>query len=116
MPASITYQHSKLPSLSSIRLVTLLADPLNYSLQCEIDVVTIEDDPDYETISYFWGRRRVDHRYRFAVNMVTQSWRSRQTSGLLYATFDMLHRLRRYGLAASASIRMTTMSAVTRFS
>ena len=55
MSASIKYQHSKLPSLSSIRLVKLLAGPLNDKLQCEIDVVTIEDDLDYEAISYVWG-------------------------------------------------------------
>lgn len=55
MSASTTYQHSKLPSLSSIRLVTLLAGPLNDKLQCEINVVTIEDDLDYEAISYVWG-------------------------------------------------------------
>ncbi len=56
MSASIAYQHSKLPSLASIRLVTLLAGPLNDRLQCEINVVTVQDDLSYEAISYVWGR------------------------------------------------------------
>ena len=55
MSASINYPHRQLPSLSSIPLVTLLAGPLNDRLQCEINVVTIEDDPDHEAISYAWG-------------------------------------------------------------
>lgn len=54
-PASITYQDSNLPSLRLIQLVPHLADPLNERLQCEINVLTIEDDPDYQAISYVLG-------------------------------------------------------------
>lgn len=51
----MSYQHSELSSLSSIRLVRLIAGARTDNLQCEIDIVDIEDDPTYEAVSYVWG-------------------------------------------------------------
>ena len=50
------YEHSKLTSKSSIRLVRLLAGARNDKIRCEIDIADIENDLAYEAVSYVWGK------------------------------------------------------------
>lgn len=49
------YEHGKLTSKSSIRLVRLLAGARNDRIRCEIDIADIENDISYEAVSYVWG-------------------------------------------------------------
>ena len=53
--ASHIYEHSKLTSRTSIRLLRLLAGAQNDKLRCDIDIADIENDLDYEAVSYVWG-------------------------------------------------------------
>ena len=53
--ASKVYEHSKLLSKSSIRLVRLLAGARKDKIRCEIDMADIENDLAYEAVSYVWG-------------------------------------------------------------
>ena len=52
---SKAYQHSKLTSVSSIRLIRLLGGALNDNLRCDVSMVDIGDDLPYEAVSYVWG-------------------------------------------------------------
>ena len=53
--ASKVYEHSKLTSRTSIRLVRLLAGARNDKIRCAIDIADIENDLAYEAVSYVWG-------------------------------------------------------------
>ena len=53
--ASKIYEHSKLTSRTSIRLIRLLAGARNDKIRCEIDIADIENDLAYEAVSYVWG-------------------------------------------------------------
>ena len=53
--ASKIYEHSKLTSRTSIRLIRLLAGARNDQIRCEIDIADIENDLAYEAVSYVWG-------------------------------------------------------------
>ena len=53
--ASKIYEHSKLTSKTSIRLIRLLAGAPNDRLRCEIDIADTENDLAYEAVSYVWG-------------------------------------------------------------
>ena len=53
--ASKVYEHSRLTSRTSIRLVRLLAGAQNDRIRCEIDIADINNDLAYEAVSYVWG-------------------------------------------------------------
>ena len=53
--ASKIYEHSKLISKTSFRLIRLLAGARNDKIRCEIDIADIENDLAYEAVSYVWG-------------------------------------------------------------
>jgi hypothetical protein len=50
-----TYQFDELPLPTSIRLLRLAAGVAEDDLRGEIVIVNLDDEPDYEAISYVWG-------------------------------------------------------------
>ena len=52
---SKVYEHSKLTSRTSIRLIRLLAGARNDRIRCEIDIADIDNGLAYEAVSYVWG-------------------------------------------------------------
>ena len=49
------YQHERLPSLNSIRVVELLPGQGNTPISCQFHVIDFSESFEYEAISYAWG-------------------------------------------------------------
>jgi hypothetical protein len=54
------YQHSALSSTRSIRILLLQPSNCGPDLQCTLEEVTLDDDPQYEALSYVWGAHDPD--------------------------------------------------------
>lgn len=49
--------YSKLPEPRSIRLRTIGPDEYGTIIQCELEVVNLDDGSHYEALSYVWGTK-----------------------------------------------------------
>ncbi|KAF1969334.1 hypothetical protein BU23DRAFT_374876, partial [Bimuria novae-zelandiae CBS 107.79] len=52
-------QHTALdPARSEIQTLTLLPGQYDDTIHCILQIVSLDDDPEYEALSYVWGRDR----------------------------------------------------------
>lgn len=61
---SNNYEHAKLAYADSIRLLELLPRPKGSPLACNIFEVRKHDNPEYEALSYAWGKPIFSHVIR----------------------------------------------------
>lgn len=55
------YAYNKLDAQRrEIRLCTLLPGPFDESLTCSLSIVSLDDQTEYESLSYAWGSRILD--------------------------------------------------------
>lgn len=61
------------PAKRQIRVVTLLPGKWTEELKCELSVVSLENPPEYEALSYVWGEvlGRIPIRLRDQIFLVT---------------------------------------------
>ena len=100
--SSQPYEHTPLPSTTSIRILELQPGEGTDIIACHLSVVEFSQAPDYEAISYAWGRAtdtRVinceDRKLRVTANLRDALWRIRDPANvkLLWADAVCINQL-----------------------